>query len=122
MTIYSSGKTIHQDPFPFRSPIGSRHAHPGTLNGERLEHEPRPEFDRAPTNPANPILAAFREYVVDPADSGLAWCAGVWLDAVDGVLDVAFDAYHLHREAERNATGEHSNNARRVLSRLAALA
>ena len=121
MTIYSSGKTIHQDPFPFRSPIGSRHAHPGTLNGERLEHEPRPEFGRAPHNPVNPILAAFREYVNEPDDE-LPWCAELWLDAVDGVLGVAFDAYRLHREAERNATGEHSNHARRVLSRLATLA
>lgn len=36
--------SINSDPFPFR--LGeNRVAYPGTLNGERVIHDPRPEFD-----------------------------------------------------------------------------
>lgn len=34
------------DPFPYVSNIGSRHAHPGTINaGYRLRYDPRSGYD-----------------------------------------------------------------------------
>lgn len=38
-------RIVNVDPWPFR--LGqTRVANPGTLNGERLVYDPRPEFDR----------------------------------------------------------------------------
>lgn len=35
---------VNVDPFPFR--VGAvRLAYPGTMNGQRAEHDPRPGFD-----------------------------------------------------------------------------
>ena len=43
MTAYTK-HPINSDPFPFR--LGEvRLAYPGTLNGKKLEHDPRPQFE-----------------------------------------------------------------------------
>ena len=124
MTIYSSGKKISHDRYPYRSRFdGTRWTDPGVdEHGLTVLYDPRPEFDHKPSNPENPILAAFREYMGDDDWSDLSLCAGIWRNAIDNALDPSWGAYHALRDVEGNATGEHSNHARRVLSRLAALA
>lgn len=63
MTLFSSRPPFNDDPFPYISSHGSRHAFPGTLGGERLVLDPRPEYERPQHNPTNPILTEFRRIV-----------------------------------------------------------
>lgn len=67
--------------------------------------------------PSNPILLAFRDYVVDPYDSGLDWAAGVWLDAMAGILARAPEAHRMYSRVM--ASPLHETHAQRVLERLA---
>lgn len=101
MTIYSSGKheKLTADPEPWKNL---------SAHGGRWPHEsrdplndalrPRPEFDRPLTNPANPILSAFR------ASSS---SAETWLIA-------------LHKGGYVEGTPAQIKHAHRVLTRLAA--
>lgn len=78
------------------------------------------EWERTPdtNNPSNPILVAFRDYVVNPYDPGLSWCAGVWLAALEGrYIDVHTEAWKMVRDKIDNT--EHVAHARRILDRLA---
>ena len=68
MTQFSSGKheKISVDPFPYRNratadPFASRWKRlDREITADRYILDPRPEFDRPLTNPANPILAHYR--------------------------------------------------------------
>lgn len=57
MTMFNSQK-INNDPFPYVSESGTRHANPGWLNSEYFSNRrERPEYDNNP----NPILVKLRE-------------------------------------------------------------
>lgn len=73
---------------------------------------------RADTSAApNPVLVAFREYVVDPYDHGLAWCAALWVDAIEGRLKDVYEVGSMFRGL--NANDEQTRHAVAVLSRIA---
>lgn len=87
-----------RDPWPYTHTGGSRHAFPGTLDGERLVWAPRREqFD----TPVNRVLGEFRECDGDP----VAWL--LWLDQTP-ISQMGVDP-----------TPEEVDHARRVLTRLA---
>lgn len=89
------------DRFPHR--VGKvRLAYEGTLNGERSTLDPRP-FDPAMHNGPNPILALWRE-----TNDGDMRGWGVWL---------ALAAHDMVQDGQ--ATADHKDHARRVLTRLA---
>lgn len=66
--------------------------------------------------PSNPVLVAFREYVVDPYDHGLAWCAALWVEAIEGRLRDAYAVGELFRGLHANE--EQTRHAVAVLSRI----
>lgn len=113
--MFSSGKHDHltADPRPWRCTEGGkghrlakrRTAHRNTLGG-------RPEFDRPLTNAANPLLIALR--VSGPF--GRQELAS-WVEMCDRWL-----APHTTPPSRFGVTLDHIEHARRVLTRLAALA
>lgn len=66
--------------------------------------------------PSNPVLVAFRAYVVDPYDHGLAWCAALWVDAIEGRLKDVYEVGRMFRDL--NANDEQTRHAVAVLSRI----
>lgn len=122
--IYSSGKhdKLTADPWPIQAywpdgGKGGRYAYPFTFQDVReFRREPRPEFDRPLTNPANPILSAFREDMLN-ARMGQAENQRddyEWLTGPDWE-----NYWQEHVTAEHV---EHVEHVRRVLERLANLA
>lgn len=104
-----SSRDLNQDLFPYVGSHGSRHAYPGTLNGDALTHDPRPEFDHIQHNEPNPVLVAFREHNIEAARPG-SWESHAtpegWLEYTEG-----------HYQGPRECIA----HARRVLTRLANL-
>lgn len=135
MTQFSSRPPFNDDPTPIVHPSGKRTEilsfysefeprESGPFGRiAKAAYDARPEFDRPQTNPTNPILELFREYVVDPGDGGLGWCAALWIRCFDGELDETWSVFQMLRDREpESATVEHYGHARRVLTRLASLA
>lgn len=124
MSVIESGDLNH-DPEPwvarpqFRSEIGAPKHHAGSVEcATWCVKEPRPEFDHAQHNEPNPILVAFRGWLVEPID--LPDAAQWWLaQMTDGTREPLSSAYRAMRETGANAT--EYDHARRVLTRLADL-
>lgn len=97
MTQFSSREPFNDDPFPFLSGVGNRHA--TNLNPALWTCAPRPEFDRPQTNPTNRMLTCARR----------AW--------EDGHLDAFCEGFL----EQRNTEHPEIDHAQRVLTRLANL-
>lgn len=117
---FSSCPPINDDPLAWRVAVGPwRGSRMDAQYAPEAVHDPRPEYDRPQHNPTNPILGLFREYVVDPEDGGLGWCASLWLRCFDGLLDESWAVFQMLRDREpEGTTPEHYAHARRVLTRL----
>jgi hypothetical protein len=97
---YTSGKVSH-DPLPWACAHGKRADEPWKLDREDRRYDPRPEFDNH-----NPILVAFRKYNT----------ANPELDTAEGWL------WGIENGHNDPATPEQIDHARRVLTKLAAIA
>lgn len=105
MTMFSSREPFNDDPEPFVSGLGNRHA--TNFNPALWHHDPRPEFDRPQVNPTNSILVAFRESL--PYDYTAAEYSEIisdaFVSAVRGWSTAEVD--HAHRVLNRLAVFEH---------------
>lgn len=109
MNGYNSGKTRNNDPFPYVSGSGSRHAYPGVLNGVALTHAPRVGFNYVPYGGnSNPILRDLRDFA--PVEYGM------WLGTLEGRRAGLFLAGVP--SGYSTVTPEHVTHAVKVLTRL----
>ncbi|KQO98468.1 hypothetical protein [Leifsonia sp. Leaf264] len=130
MAAFSSSKhdIVNADPYPLVDGDGHRHSRPdgGTavpesgpnaghwveIGGPSMKVSPRPEFFRPLTNPANPILEAFRGNVANPHPE----------DTVNGTFEEIVDLwvfYIAEGNQEVSLDPDHIDHARRVIHRLA---
>lgn len=112
MTQYSSGKygdTITADPMPWRSQCCGLRWPTIADDPENNTFDPRPEFDRPLTNPANPVLEYVRE--VSDKEHAVNWLLHEFNWDTDRWV---WDGWQVNPE--------HIEHARKVLSRLEAFA
>lgn len=104
--MFNSQK-INNDPFPYVSESGTRHANPGWLNsGYFSNRRERPEYDNNP----NPILISFREQ----SDWGNINQTGKYEECAEWLWwlgDPTHSVYKFQRL-------EHIDHAKRVLEKL----
>ena len=106
-------RDLNRDPLPYRNiETGRRYADAPAGTDYYFRYEPRPEYDAVQHNEPNPIMGLFREDAPRYASTQVA--AQTW-KATWGTLC----AYHPLFKTGVEAEIEH---ARKVLSRLAALA
>lgn len=99
-----NSRKINNDPFPYVSESGTRHANPGWMGSEYFSNRrERPEYDNNP----NPILEAFREdiYAVGTVQEARN-CLRYW------------DLYLKFVKKDWTFRVVHINHARKVLTRL----
>ena len=104
MTQFASKtpRDLNHDPHPYRYANGDRRVAPEVDPDDPTTRDPRPEYDHPQHNEPNPILVRLRVERSDPA----GFVKSGDLSRMD--IDIS------------DATPEHIDHARRVLSRLAA--
>lgn len=119
-------RDLNRDPLPYvvRDRLFDKDRYrqaDGRLEGRDAEtfearHDPRPEYDHPQHNEPNPILVAFRGWLLEPVD--LPEAAQWWLDQMtDGTREPLSSAYAVMRAT--SASAAEYDHARRVLTRLA---
>lgn len=126
---FSSKPPYNDDPFPYVWPEDRRTVHmsEGPLrsmfsegDGIALVYDPRSKFDRAQTNPTNPILDDFRSIYHETTPTiyqGYWELAEIWLELLDE--DPAMVKSINWGALVDTVTGSQIDHARRVLNRLA---
>lgn len=108
--MFNSQK-INNDPFPYVSESGSRHANPGWMGSEYFSNrQERPEFDNNP----NPLLLDLRKTIEDSVSSRKT------VYRLNNDLLWAYEGKLLEKYPDILKQG-HIEHARKVLTRLAAL-
>lgn len=85
MTLFSSRPPFNDDPEPYLSGVGSRHA--TNLNLPIWTYyAPRPQYNRRQHNPTNPVLTEFRAIYNETTPTiyqGYWELAEIWLELMD---------------------------------------
>lgn len=102
-----NSQRINNDPFPYVSSSGSRHANPGWMGSEYFSNrQERKEYDNNP----NPLLEYFRDAMGSGEYEAVA-LAEVWVGLIDS-------GYDWQDEDGVRVTPAHIDHARKVLERL----